>query len=67
MRRQLTSGKASFDRISNRILDVDYLLEKENNVGATDSINVSDATEHVEHWDIKRVALIIRVARTTAS
>ena len=57
MRRRLTSGKARFDSIFDCILDVDYLLEKENNVGATDTINVSDATEHVEHWDIKRIAL----------
>lgn len=63
MRKRLESGKASFDRI----FGLDYLFAKENNVGATDSINVFDATEHVEYWDIKRVALIIQVARITAS
>ena len=48
MRKRLESGKASFDRI----FGVDYLLEKDNIVGATDSIDFSDAREHVEHWHI---------------
>ena len=55
MRRRLESGKASFDRI----FGVDYLLEKEHNVGPTNSIDILDATGHVEHWDSKKVVLII--------
>lgn len=58
MRKRLESGKASFGRV----FGVGYRVEEENNVGATNSINDLDATEHLEHWDIKRVALIIRVA-----